>query len=85
MAERKELVTIEYISDDDCGMYVLGEISTLTGEAVERHIKVYGENGYEAIRDLGIRLLVEADLQIKLFRKYETKQYNEIDKRGKGT
>lgn len=60
MAERKTFLNIEYISDHSCGMYKTGEIDTSPDDAVAKHIEVYGEFGYEEIRDFAIRLLTKA-------------------------
>lgn len=57
MSERKRLGIIEYISDDDCGMYRIGEIDMLPDHMVTEHINHFGEFGYEQIRDFAIRML----------------------------
>jgi len=70
MAERKTFLEIQYIIDDDCGMYRLGELDTHSSEAVENHIKTFGEYGYEQVRDFAIQMLMNAETQIRLRRKY---------------
>lgn len=71
MAERKEFLNIEYISDHSCGSYQCGEIDTISSEAVENHIRVFGEFGYEEIKRFAIQLLMNAENQIRLKRQYE--------------
>lgn len=64
MAERKTLLKVEYISDHSCGNYFLGEIDTMSTEAVKKHIQTYGENGFKAVRDFAVGMIVAAGQEI---------------------
>lgn len=70
MAERKEFLKIDYISDHSCGSYQVGEIDTLSSEAVEHHIRTFGEFGYEEVKRFAIQMLMNAENQIRLRRQY---------------
>ena len=71
MAERKLFLKVDYISDHSCGSYQVGEIDTLSSEAVENHIRTFGEFGYEEIKRFAIQMLMNAENQIRLKRKFE--------------
>ncbi len=60
MAERRKLMELEIIVDDDCGMYKMGEIDTLVAPHIEKYIHVYGETAYEEIKELCSSMLQSA-------------------------
>ncbi len=64
MAERKTLLNIQYITDHSCGSYQIGEIDTLSDDAVRQHIRDFGEYGYSEIRDFAIRMIVNAEREL---------------------
>lgn len=68
MAERKRFLDIQYISDHSCGTYQVGEIDTMSNDAVYEHIRVFGEYGYTEIRDFAIRMIVNAEAEIRRYR-----------------
>lgn len=70
MSQRKRLLSIDYISDDDCGIYRIGEIDVIPNYAIEEHIKTFGEFGYEQWRDLAIRILTHSEKTILNYRNY---------------
>lgn len=46
MSQRKDLIRITYHTDDDTGIYDVGEIDTMgTREEIEEYIKQYGQKG----------------------------------------
>ncbi len=45
MSQRKELITIEYHSDDDTGMYQVGEIDFGVSGTFDEYVKRYGRKG----------------------------------------
>lgn len=57
MTTRRTILTVNAISDDDCGMYRIGEIDTIPDEQVEDYIKRYGEYGYSELLDFCTRLM----------------------------
>lgn len=74
MAERKEFLKIQYISDHSCGTYQVGEIDTMSDDAIRQHIRVFGEFGYSEIRDFAVRMLVNADREIKNERRLKSQE-----------
>ena len=65
MAERRDFLRVQYISDHSCGTYQIGEIDTMSDDAVREHIRSFGEFGYSEIRDFAIRMLVNAEREIQ--------------------
>lgn len=49
MSERKQLLSISYHSDDDTGMYNIGEIDFGINGQLDDYIKQYG---YEGVKDI---------------------------------
>lgn len=49
MAERRTILEVKAISDDDCGMYRIGEIDTLPEPDVRAYVLRHGEFGYSEI------------------------------------
>lgn len=66
MAERKELFTVEYISDHDCGTYRIGEIDWIPNGKVERFVMRHGEYGYHQILEMCARITIEAQHGLRL-------------------
>lgn len=67
MSERKELCKISYITDDDCGMYRLGEIDWIPNGVIERYVQLYGQYGQHQILEMCSRIIVEASHGIRLY------------------
>lgn len=65
MAERKKLFSVSIITDDDCGMYRIGEIDTDPQDAIREYVKRYGEYGYQEVLQLGARMLEVAQVAIR--------------------
>lgn len=65
MAQRKLLFSVERISDDECGMYRIGEIDTLVSENVREYINDFGEFGYQELIKFAAHIIFEAQLHIK--------------------
>lgn len=65
MTQRRKILEVDYISDDDCGMYRIGEIDTLPNEAIKAHVERFGEFGYQEWRDFGIQCIVVAETEIR--------------------
>ena len=59
MTQRKHLATIEMISDDDCGMYRMGEIDSIPFW-VREYIKRYGDHGYRQVLDYAAHMMSSA-------------------------
>ena len=49
MSQRKELITIEYHSDDETGMYHVGEIDFGVSGVFDDYVKRYGRKGIAEI------------------------------------
>jgi hypothetical protein len=49
MAQREKLLTISYISDDDCGMYSIGGIGYGVHGTLKDYLKRYGAEGMKDI------------------------------------
>lgn len=59
MTQRKRLATIEMISDDDCGMYRIGEIDDIPHWVV-RYVERYGDYGYRQVLDYAAHMMALA-------------------------
>lgn len=81
MAERKEFLKIQYISDHSCGTYQVGEIDTLSDDAIRQHIRTFGEFGYSEIRDFAVRMLINADREIQNERRLKQQGSESCEKR----
>jgi aminoglycoside phosphotransferase family enzyme len=68
MTQRKTVLLVEAISDDDCGMFRIGEIDTLPGEQVAAYIRQHGEFGYSELLDFAVNLIAAAKIHIQSFR-----------------
>lgn len=60
MTQRRTILTVDAISDDDCGMYRIGEIDTMPESQVRAYIKRHGEYGYAELLEFGASLLSAA-------------------------
>lgn len=49
MSKRKELITLEYHSDDDTGMYHVGEIDFGISGELDDYLERYGQKGMDSI------------------------------------
>lgn len=49
MSDRKQLLSISYHSDDDTGMYSVGEIDFGVNTELENYIKKFG---YDGVKDI---------------------------------
>lgn len=49
MSQRKQLITIEYHSDDDTGMYEIGEIDFGVSSEFDTYVERYGRIGIQNI------------------------------------
>lgn len=65
MTARKELFSVQVITDDDCGMYRIGEIDTDPQDAVREYVRSNGEYGYQEMLQLGARILEVAQVSIR--------------------
>ncbi|MFA5323913.1 MAG: hypothetical protein WC373_14675 [Smithella sp.] len=49
MSERKNLLLVDYHSDDDTGMYQIGEIDFGISSRLDEYLKQYGRKGMDDI------------------------------------
>ena len=68
MTQRNTVLNIDMITDDDCGIYRIGEIDTLPDEAIRNHVKRFGEFGYEEWKRFGINCICVAEAEIRKLR-----------------
>jgi hypothetical protein len=68
MTQRRTILTIQEICDDDCGIYRLGEIDTLVAPQISKYIENRGEFGYQQMLELAADIMVAAKQGIKDFR-----------------
>ena len=53
MASRKELLTLEYITDDETGNYTIGEIDFgISSETLDKYLQHYGNKGKNEIMSM---------------------------------
>lgn len=69
MATRKKILEITYHSDDDTGMYEIGEVDCGLGEDLTRYLKNYGS---ERLIDYLQRVLPKRIKHYEEFRKRDT-------------
>lgn len=62
---------ISKVTDHDCGNYKLGEIFEDPERMVQDHINMFGEFGFEQMRDYALRILTVSDARIRLRRAEE--------------
>lgn len=60
MTQRREFLNIEHISDDDCGMYRIGEIDWMPNNKVKEYVLNFGEFGYHEILNMCAQIMAEA-------------------------
>lgn len=84
MTERRTVLLINEISDDDCGMYRLGEIDTLPDGQVEAYIRRHGEFGYTEMLEFAANLMVAAKKSIIEYRRKENEKINGVTECGGG-
>lgn len=65
MAQRKELLKLEIITDCDTGMYRMGEIDTLVEGQISTYIQQYGETAYEEIIRKACEMITVANTTIR--------------------
>lgn len=58
--ERMTLLEIKFVSDDDTGMYHIGEIDTMPQDDIAKYIRSYGETGYQELLDFCARVVTVA-------------------------
>jgi hypothetical protein len=68
MAERKVILTVSEMSDDDCGIYKVGEIDCDPSEQVQRYIDKRGEYGYHQMLEFIAILAAATQNAIQDFR-----------------
>lgn len=68
MSRRKLFLEVQQITDDDCGIYRIGEIDTLPDQAIKIHIEQFGEFGYEECKKFFIQGLLVAETEIRALR-----------------
>lgn len=65
MASREILLTVEYHTDDDTGIYQIGEIDFGISETLADYLKYYGYKGKEEIVKTLTLLIDEVELHFK--------------------
>ena len=51
MSERRKLIEISYHSDDDTGIYHVGEIDWSVGVQLDEYVKYFGVKGIQELSD----------------------------------
>lgn len=86
MTERRTILLVDEISDDDCGMYRLGEIDTIPDGQVQAYIQRRGEFGYSELLNFCASLMASARTCIHKYREsqHSPSQTTAEKKDGKG-
>ena len=65
MSQRKELLEITYHSDDDTGMYQVGEIDFGISGLLDEYLENYGYKGKKEIMDTLCYLIYEVEKRFR--------------------